>query len=108
MKTRKGFLLRFGMIVLSFICAVSCFTACNNTPSGDNGNTDTDNDNDTLIEATTTVNRLESGLSAVRFDGDYYFDEFLSNGGASSDSAVVNFLSEKIGASFSFEGTPFG
>ncbi len=111
MTTRKDFLLRFGIIVLSFFCAAPCFTACNNTPSGDDGNTDTGNGNagnDTVIETTTTVNRLESGLSAVRFDGDYYFGEFLLNGGASSDSAVVNFLSEKIGASFSFEGNPFG
>ncbi len=111
MTTRKGFLLRFGIIVLSFICAVSCFTACNNTPSGDNGNTDTGNENagnDTVIETTTTVNRLESGLSAVRFDGDYYFDEFLGSGGASSDSAVVNFLSGKLGVKVAFSGNPFG
>ncbi len=112
MKTRKGVLLRLGIVILSFVCAVSCCTACsNNTPSGDNGNADTGNgnaDNDTVIETTATVNRLESGLSAVRFDGDYYFDEFLSNGGASSDGAVVNFLSEKIGARFAFDGNPFG
>ncbi len=44
----------------------------------------------------------------MRVDGDYYFDEFLSNGGASSDGAVVNFLSEKIGTRFAFDGNPFG
>lgn len=49
-----------------------------------------------LIELTSQIQRLDGGLSAVKFEGDYGFDEFLENGGASSDSDVVEFLSEKI------------
>lgn len=45
----------------------------------------------------TEITRLEEGLSAVRYDGDYWFDRFLEQGGASSDSDVVNFLSRQMG-----------
>ena len=37
---------------------------------------------------------LADGLSAVRHSGNYGFDEFLAQGGASSDSEVVSFLTD--------------
>lgn len=49
-----------------------------------------------LIELTSQIQRLDGGLSAVKYEGDYGFDEFLANGGASSDSDVVRFLSQNI------------
>lgn len=90
-------------IALVFLCLVCVFSvaACNNSESGA-GNSNTGNGNSDNIILTSTMERLESGLSAVRFDGNYYFDEFLDKGGANSDSAVVNFLVEKIGVGFLF------
>lgn len=54
---------------------------------------------------------LTDGLSAVRHSGDYGFDEFLAQGGASSDAEVVSFLMESGMADFGnllFGGNPFG
>ena len=92
------------MLVFSLLFFTGCSPQRNEGDSGDN---DTSGSGQ-VIENTNTVNLLESGLSAVRFDGNYYFDDFLTNGGASSDSEVVAFLSGKLGANFSFSGNPFG
>lgn len=57
------------------------------------------------------VIKLENGLSAVQYDGDYGFDDFIAQGGASSDSEVVSFLTNRIISNisnFSFSGIPFG
>lgn len=54
---------------------------------------------------------LTDGLSAVRHSGNYGFDEFLAQGGASSDAEVVSFLMENGIADFGnllFGGNPFG
>lgn len=44
----------------------------------------------------TEIMRLEDGLSAVKYEGDYWFERFLEQGGASSDSEVVKFLSGQM------------
>lgn len=49
-----------------------------------------------IIIPTPEIMRLEDGLSAVEYRGSYGFEEFLSQGGASSDEEVVAFVSEKI------------
>lgn len=54
---------------------------------------------------------LEDGLSAVRYEGNYGFDEFLAQGGASSDQAVAEYLTSSIsdgGLKVLFGGNPFG
>ena len=53
---------------------------------------------------------LEDGLSAVRYEGDYGFDEFLSGGGASSDRDVIGYLTENLpgGLDLGFLGEVFG
>lgn len=54
---------------------------------------------------------LTDGLSAVRHSGNYGFDEFLAQGGASSDAEVVSFLMENGIADWGnllFGGNPFG
>lgn len=41
--------------------------------------------------------KLEKGLSAVRYDGDYGFEDYLRQGGASSDSEVIKFITGHLG-----------
>lgn len=48
------------------------------------------------VTPTTKIEKLKDGLSSVRYEGDYGFDEFLSNGGASSDGEVIGFLKENL------------
>lgn len=48
------------------------------------------------IEPDTKIQVLEEGLSVVRFEGNYGFDEFLGQGGASSDDGVVEYLSSAL------------
>ncbi|MCB7304016.1 linear amide C-N hydrolase [Bariatricus massiliensis] len=42
------------------------------------------------------IQSLEEGLSVVRFEGNYGFDGFLEQGGASSDNGVVEYLSSAL------------
>lgn len=70
---------------------------------------DASNSTDAIL-LTAKVVELEKGLSAVKYSDDYGFDEFLSQGGASSDSEVVAFLSKNVLSlsGLSFGGTTFG
>ncbi|MDE7280905.1 MAG: linear amide C-N hydrolase [Ruminiclostridium sp.] len=64
-----------------------------------------------IIRLSTEIMELENGLSAVKYSGDYGFEGFLSQGGASSDAEVVEFISKNLlpsARSLSFEGVPFG
>ncbi|MDE6580697.1 MAG: linear amide C-N hydrolase [Ruminiclostridium sp.] len=85
------------------------------TSANSNSNVGTDNNTNSnsqdTIQLSSQVTELEKGLSAVRYSGDYGFDGFLSQGGAASDSEVVDFISKKVLSSargLSFEGVPFG
>lgn len=49
-----------------------------------------------FISLTSKITELESGLSAVRFDGDYAFSLFLEQGGAESDQDVFRFISQLL------------
>lgn len=49
-------------------------------------------ENTTLITPSSKIVKVEEGLSSVKYEGDYGFDEYLMQGGASSDSDVMNFL----------------
>ena len=40
--------------------------------------------------------RLENGLASVRYDGEYGFNGFLENGGASSDIEVIGYLRSNL------------
>lgn len=64
-----------------------------------------------VLELTSDIIQLEKGLSAVKYVGDYGFEEFLTNGGASSDEDVVKYLSQNVlsgEGGFSFGNMPFG
>lgn len=57
------------------------------------------------------VTKIEDGLSIVRFEGEDGFSAFLENGGASSDTGVMEYLTKNIFSSaedIKMEGTPFG
>ncbi|MCM1174907.1 MAG: C45 family autoproteolytic acyltransferase/hydrolase [Blautia sp.] len=72
--------------------------------------TDSKETKETNIIPTGEIMELEKGFSAVRYDGDYGFDRFLSEGGASSDQEVVSFLTENLlfGTDIGFNGNIFG
>lgn len=64
-----------------------------------------------IISIGNEIMELEEGLSTVRFDGNYGFDEFLSQGGAEKDSDVISYLTSQvlIGVSdIRFNSGPFG
>lgn len=49
-----------------------------------------------VVTPSTQETQLESGLSTVLFEGDYGFDAFLAQNGASSDAQVVEFLVRQL------------
>lgn len=65
----------------------------------------------TRIEPVEEITELEDGLSVVRYEGDYGFDHFLEQGGASSDAEVVEYVSSEILSNITsliLGGRPFG
>ena len=63
------------------------------------------------VRISSTVEELESGFSAVRFEGEDGLENFLHQGGAESDREVLQFLTDTIvgsAAGLSFEGGAFG
>ncbi len=109
-------------MLLSSLLVVFMLAGCNGAQSvhesseTENGRTDNrktvDEINTALTEITPTekITELEEGFSAVRYEGDYGFDEFLSGGGASNDGEVIRFLTEKLlgNADLEFAGETFG
>lgn len=64
-----------------------------------------------IITPDTKITELEDGLSVVRYEGNYGFDEFLEQGGASSDMGVVEYVSGRLMDNIPeilFGGNPFG
>ena len=60
---------------------------------------------------TDRITTLEDGLSTVRYDEDYGFDEFINQGGASSDEELVSYISKQVlsgNVSLSVQKIPFG
>ena len=64
-----------------------------------------------VITPDTEIRQIENGLTAVRYDGDYWFSQFHEQGGASSDSEVVQFITGQLqlgSADIGFETGGFG
>ena len=103
-------------ICFILLCLLIILTGCEN--NFDLLNTDTENDtankNDSVnnfIFTSSEITELESGFSAVRYDGDYAFDLFLEQGGAASDQDVLQFLGNTLLQEYSgiqFDGDIFG
>ena len=94
---------------------VGCGSKNEETPSINNGNHETYHTQgegpSNVIVLSEKITELTDGLSAVRYTGDYGFDKFLEQGGASSDAEVVSFLLESGIANLGklqFGGNPFG
>lgn len=112
------------MVIAILLVATMALTACGNSETGENNSVQNSDDASNvesenadsngiakeqeteITQLTAEIIELNSGLSAVRFDGDYGFDVFLGQGGASSDRDVVAFLMSNMlsGA----EGMTFG
>lgn len=64
-----------------------------------------------IIQPSSEIIKIENGLSYVRYDGNYYFDDFINMGGASSDAGVVRFLMINLqlgDVKLNFENNLFG
>lgn len=82
----------------------------NNTVNAGSGEGETTM-NSVRVTPTEEIEELENGLSVVRYEGNYGFDEFLDQGGADSDERVAEFLMESLsesGLNLLFGGNPFG
>lgn len=53
-------------------------------------------DEEAVLGWTNTITELVDGLSAVLYEGDYGFQEFLAQGGAATDGDVVQFLTRNV------------
>lgn len=105
------------LITIGLLSIVLLFFGCNQiynqkTEEEKESISGTDNEENqaTLITLSNELTKLESGLSAIQYEGDTGFELFLSLGGASSDADVVSFLLNSLSGvdGMSFSGNPFG
>lgn len=97
------------LILSAALLMMTVFAGCSSSNVPSSGT----RENETLhsIVLTDEIIKLTDGFSAVRYSGDYGFDLFLDQGGASSDSEVVSFLTDNVMSdlgSMIFGGNPFG
>lgn len=101
------------ILIFALVSVLLLNTACSrkvDTQNKQNSNAGENmNEKQDIFELTFEVAELENGLCAVQYDGDYGFDDFMTQGGASSDADVVAFLTKRISISgFSFDKIGFG
>lgn len=114
MKIRKIYF-RIAMIILMLVIIFISMQLLNNfSYSQDDVITDTSQSNNEKVNKVTPtkkITELEEGLSTVRYDDNYAFDEFISRGGASSDAELISFISQQLlssQADLSIQQIPFG
>lgn len=86
----------FAVVIFALFLA-SCGSSSditNGSTDIENVSTDSGDRENGFISVTSEITEREPGLSAVRYDGDYGFDLFLERGGADSDRAVAEFLTD--------------
>ena len=96
--------MRKKIISIFTMCMIFMLAGCNGIPSSQNSQTIenrdvTDDERNAAVMAivpTEKIMELEDGFSAVRYEGGYGFDEFLSSGGAASDGEVIEFLTQNM------------
>ena len=106
------------VMIWLFMVLIGCGSTGTDIADSSNGNVDMENASTDRIDAinnyismTSEITQLESGFSVVRYDGDYAFDLFLEQGGASSDQDVLQFLTAnmfKRNAGLQMSGEAFG
>lgn len=98
MKKKKRFI-GLALCLLLSVAATGCRAtggiSAAQAPESSKSQPSDDEQND-VITLTSAITQLENGFSAVRYDGDYGFDAFLSQGGAASDSEVVSYLANNL------------
>lgn len=113
-------------LLVIFLAAASLITGCmrakpvqdthgretaENWETGREANADPDREITAVIEPAEEILQVEDGFFAVRCDGEYWFEEFLEQGGAADDSGVVGFLAGQLklnGAVPDFSSAGFG
>lgn len=103
----------FLLLIILSMAAAGCGQTKNRQEENQKSGQENEDAGKSMSEITLSeeVMQLTDGLSAVKYDGDDGFDEFLAQGGAASDTEVVSFLSKNLlsGAdSISFGNMPFG
>lgn len=107
-------------IPLTALLLITAITGCGmrsstSLPQG-TGNTgsfssvDTQKEESMDIALTSGIKQLEDDFMAVRHDAEYGFDDFIKQGGASSDAEVIEFLTDTLlsGSGLEFLGNIFG
>ena len=93
------------LIWMIAILIIAGLTGCGHSENAKDGTQSSESANPTVTEnenmsdyisLTSQIAELESGFSAVRFDGDYAFDLFLEQGGAESDQDVFRFINQSL------------
>lgn len=95
-------------ILLSLLLTMSTITACSANQQQNIGEYTMNTTN--TIKTISEIKLLENGLSTVQFEGDYHFDKYIEQGGASSDKEVIQFLKDNIlsNIDIEFQSNTFG
>ena len=88
--------LLLGITMLMTGCGGRTDDQMQNAENNSTTQTSPDAENVNLISLTSEIVELENCFSAVRYDGNYGFDEFLAGGGATSDGEVVEYLAGNL------------
>lgn len=88
-----------GVLIVFVLLTISLMEGCSRTQLNVNAESTTETNvisDDNSIKPTAQETKLEDGFSTVRYEGDYGFDKFIKQGGASSDTEVIKFLSQNM------------
>lgn len=86
------------VLTLSLFLTISFFAGCSRIQNVENKelSTEVSSEDSNVVNPTTKETNLEDGFSDVRYEGDYGFDSFIKQGGASSDTEVIKFLGRNL------------
>lgn len=100
MKTKKRlrcFSLSLIMPIILAGCAATENFTNQNTDATSNGSAPYEESTEGVtVTPTAEITTLEDGISVVRYNGEDGFEDFLAEGGASSDGEVVSYLAENL------------
>ncbi len=94
-------------ILLSLFFTMSAIIAC----PGNQQNIEKYAMNTTnTMKTNSEIKLLENGLYTTQFEGEYYFDKYMEQGGACSDREVIQFLKDNVlsNADIEFQSNIFG